>query len=314
MANVFISYCRSKGASDLVRRIERRLDGMGISCWYDTQSMNLGGIGDFITKEIQDCAVFLLLWDQGANVSSYVLSEVATSFPLYRKQIMPIPVQIGRFDFDGNLSFYFKAYNILTYDSVEAVPVEELARKISQLLGKNPLRPRLTSKGYCGRGKQRESVTYTFHETGLFLISGFGPMRHYLEPENAPWHPKKENITSLRIESGVTSIGGRAFYDCKALANVQLPDSVESIEDFAFCGCEALRSVKIPGGVKSILFGAFEGCKNLISVHIPDSVTLIESRVFRDCIRLTSVSVPENAKIGYGAFDKYTHVARRPSP
>ena len=138
MADVFISYCRSEGTSELVRRIAGELDDMEISCWYDTQGLNVGEIGDFIKAEIERCKVFLLLLDEGANQSSYVFSEVCASFPLYGKQITPIPVQIGPFAINSGLWFRLSGYNILSCVSSETVPVDELTHKIAELLHKKP--------------------------------------------------------------------------------------------------------------------------------------------------------------------------------
>lgn len=73
----------------------------------------------------------------------------------------------------------------------------------------------------------------------------------------------------------VTFIGERAFYQCKRLTSVTIPNSITSIGDYAFYGCTHLTSVTIPHTVTSIGESAFDGCTHLKSITIPRSVTKI---------------------------------------
>ena len=56
----------------------------------------------------------------------------------------------------------------------------------------------------------------------------------------------------------VTAIVNRAFYNCRSLSEIVIPDSVTSIGISAFGYCENLREINIPQSVKIIgdnLFG-----------------------------------------------------------
>ena len=101
----------------------------------------------------------------------------------------------------------------------------------------------------------------------------------------------------------VTSIGGSAFFGCRILRSVTIPDSVTSIGSSAFSDCSRLTSVTIPEGVTSIGNSAFSDCSSLTSVTIPNSVTSIGSYAFSDCSSLTSVTIPNSVTdIGNFAF------------
>ena len=101
----------------------------------------------------------------------------------------------------------------------------------------------------------------------------------------------------------VTSIGDYAFYNCKQLTVVALPDYLLSIGQDAFYGCKGLTAITIPEGVTKIGDSAFEYCSGLTAIIIPEGVTSIENYAFSGCSGLTSITIPEGVtSIGQYAF------------
>ena len=132
---------------------------------------------------------------------------------------------------------------------------------------------------------------------GIFTVSGTGAMMDIMNRDY------DHSITSVVIEDGVTSIGGRTFWRCTSLTSVTIPGGVTSIVESAFESCSSLTSVTIGDGVTSIGERAFESCSNLTSVTIPDGVTSIGERAFRRCTGLTSVMIGNGVtSIGKYAF------------
>lgn len=112
-----------------------------------------------------------------------------------------------------------------------------------------------------------------------------------------------KELTSVTIPDGVKDIAEWTFYNCSALTNVIIGNGVTSIGNYAFDKCSRLRSVTIPDTVMSIGCCAFEDCSMLTNVTIPDSVTNIDIYAFCRCSRLTSVTIPPNVtSIGSYAF------------
>ena len=103
----------------------------------------------------------------------------------------------------------------------------------------------------------------------------------------------KENIKSITIPDGVTSIGDSAFSGCRSLTDITIPDSVTSIGDSAFSGCRSLTDITIPDGVTSIGDSAFSCCRSLTDITIPDSVTSIGCEAFYNCSSLTNITIPD---------------------
>jgi precorrin-6B methylase 2 len=95
----------------------------------------------------------------------------------------------------------------------------------------------------------------------------------------------------------VTSIGEYAFYFCRGLTSVTIPNSVTSIGIEAFFYCSSLTSITIPNSVMYIEKYAFEYCSSLTSVTIGSGVTSIGEYAFSYCSSLTSISIDANNTI-----------------
>ncbi len=89
----------------------------------------------------------------------------------------------------------------------------------------------------------------------------------------------------------VTSIGHGAFYGCKGITSVTIPNSVKTIVSYAFMGCDGITSITIPASVTSIGYLAFKGCSKLSSLIIGKSVISIDASAFSTCSGLTSIVV-----------------------
>ena len=100
----------------------------------------------------------------------------------------------------------------------------------------------------------------------------------------------------------VTAIDSKAFYYCKGLTAVTIPESVKEIGSNAFRNCSGLTTLAIPSGVTTIGYSAFFGCSGLTSVNIPSGVTVIEPYTFFGCKRLPSVDLSGIQQIGGSAF------------
>ena len=105
------------------------------------------------------------------------------------------------------------------------------------------------------------------------------------------------------IKEGVRIICNNAFFCCRSLTHIVIPDSVTSIGDKAFYRCSSLTSFVIPNGVTRIGNGAFLGCSSLKEVAIPNSVTSIGDGTFASCRSLSNIVIHDGVtSIGDGAF------------
>ncbi|MCK9335863.1 MAG: leucine-rich repeat protein, partial [Candidatus Cloacimonetes bacterium] len=166
-----------------------------------------------------------------------------------------------------------------------------------------------TYSGTCG-----ENLTWTLTtETGVLEITGSGKMADYYT-STPGWYPYRDNITSISLSSGVTSIGEVAFSGCKSLTTIEIPDSVKSIGYAAFIDCKSLTSVTIGNSVTSIGEWAFTACTNLTSIEIPDGVTSIGEGAFYGCSDLEVVDLSDTtalSSVGNDAFGNNSNSAMK---
>ncbi len=100
----------------------------------------------------------------------------------------------------------------------------------------------------------------------------------------------------------VTSIGGKAFYECGTLASADL-GSVKTIGNKAFAYCTSLKSITVPSTVVTIGEYAFYKCSSATSLVTSAGLEKIGYRAFYDCTGLKSVTIGKNvSSIGGSAF------------
>ena len=105
--------------------------------------------------------------------------------------------------------------------------------------------------------------------TRTLTVSGTGAMPDFNSFDDQPWKDVREKIKTVVIETGVTSIGNKAFTGCEVLTSVTLPESgLETIGEKAFMGCEKLSSITIPKSVTTIKEQAFYSCYALGGVTV----------------------------------------------
>ena len=152
------------------------------------------------------------------------------------------------------------------------------------------------------------NVTATLYNDGRLVISGTGKMTNcYIESDNPARYivpdEYKNNVKSVIIESGITSIGYNAFFQFTSIETVNIPNTVTQIGSAAFLGCKSLKTITIPDSVTKIGIKAFSGCDSIESINIPNSVTEIKQYAFSRCKELKNIAIPDSVtKIGIKAF------------
>ena len=196
-----------------------------------------------------------------------------------------------------------------------------------------------TDRPYYIPGTCGTRLNWTLYADGELVISGTGDMTNWSSSSDAPWYSMREKIKSITVESGVTSIGKYAFYNCNKVSKVTLADTVLTIDSYGFYNCSA-KELTMPATVGIAGSTVFDNCMQiekitltkgsgvmhdyttntdssycykytpwyesrpkLKEIVIEDGVTNIGSYAFNSVTHLKSVRIPASVTtIGVGAF------------
>ena len=144
--------------------------------------------------------------------------------------------------------------------------------------------------------------------TYTLTIRGSGAMEDYLTSGHQPWRSFRDQITSVVVSPGVTSIGNLAFTRFSKLIHVDIADSVVSIGEGVFSDCSRLTDITVPQSVTYIGVKAFDSCTNLSSITLStNNITSIRPYTFSGCSKLSSIVIPDGVtSIQLGAFSNCT--------
>lgn len=234
----------------------------------------------------------------------------------------PVGTKGGTRDYSGNGWRFEKSNNTLTLESGNY----DFSGSGTALRPLNPSVQLVVEPGAKltgGAAGDGSGVTWQLTEntddpsTYTLTIRGSGAMEDYLMSGHQPWRSFRDQITSVVVSPGVTSIGQcafsrfaklthvdiadsvisigwDAFYYCSSLTNITIPQSVTYIGPLAFFHCTNLSSITLSNNITSIGSSAFEDCTNLTSITIPGSVTSIGLAAFCNCTKLTSITIPDS--------------------
>jgi hypothetical protein len=139
--------------------------------------------------------------------------------------------------------------------------------------------------GSCGA-----NVVWSY-EDGTLTIEGSGAMTDYKSRSEQPWAGLAKDITTVRVNNGVTSVGDYAFFHLYNVGTVLLAGSVTEIGEAAFWGCTSLDAITLPEKLETVGDYAFGSCTDLDDLAIPAGVKTLGDRVFEGCSELNSIVI-----------------------
>ena len=153
--------------------------------------------------------------------------------------------------------------------------------------------------------------------TGELTITGSGALKSYSNNYSNPWnndkyadcHDYRNEIKSIVVEEGTTTLPGHIFSGFTYLESVKLPNSLKIIGSYAFSGCKFLETVQVGSGLQEIQIKVFENCETLKELNLPENITIIDVYSFAYCkaVRFTAVesdTAKSLSKSHYTFWDK----------
>ena len=149
-------------------------------------------------------------------------------------------------------------------------------------------------EGSCGT-----DITFFLSQDGTLTLSGSGSTYNYHSQKTAPWWDLREQITSVIINEGITTLGTQLFRKCIYLAEASLPTSLTKIDGNVFIGCQGLKEITIPEAVTYIGRYAFNSSGIQLTTYLgtPNEWKAIE---------IGEYNVPLLANVVYAKEDPVT--------
>lgn len=176
---------------------------------------------------------------------------------------------------------------------------------------------------------------YTVNEDGTASIYAYdGSESELTIPSALDGHPVtaigqgafsfRDQLITVVIPDGVTSIGSGVFSNCSRLRAIEVSENNPNFSSvdgvlfdkekktlLSYPGGKGTRSYEIPAGTTAIGDSAIYHCDRLTSVSIPDSVLSIGYNPFTSCVLLKKIDVSEDnpayASVDGVLFDKVTN-------
>ena len=142
-------------------------------------------------------------------------------------------------------------------------------------------------------GKCNDNIKWVLNrESGVLEISGKGEMEDYGDDIGVyqPWEKYIDDISTVIINEGISSIGANAFYMYNNLTKVVLPDSIEKIGYGAFSNSFYLNDINIPNSIREVGVDAFYETEWL--ENQPDGIMYIGKALYT-----YKGNIPENTVI-----------------
>ena len=132
---------------------------------------------------------------------------------------------------------------------------------------------------------------------------------------------RDEALASITLPSTVTVINDEAFYNCKALIEIDL-GNIDEIGAYAFYNCASLKEAILSNDVTELNDAAFYGCSSLEKVKLSEKLTKLGDLisedaeedvkgVFSGCTSLKEIVIPKGVNnIGKNTFNGCENLRR----
>ena len=151
--------------------------------------------------------------------------------------------------------------------------------------------------GYCGNCgipcHSNGTTVWAIEEDGTMIIYGTGENgAGRLDYYGFLWDDYADQVTSLIVEEGVTGqIFGFSLFE--NLVSVSLPEGITSIQNGCFGACTSLEQVNFPSTLTELGSNSFQDCAKLKEVYLPAALSSFGARPFGGCTNLTGIWVDE---------------------
>lgn len=105
-----------------------------------------------------------------------------------------------------------------------------------------------------------------------------------------------EAITCEGQQYAITALGDSAFWYCRNMTSLVMPNSVKRIGDYCCTGCGKMTAVSMSNAIDSIGAYAFAGDTELTSIDLPETLQKVKEMAFFRCTGIERFIIPDAVK------------------
>lgn len=153
-----------------------------------------------------------------------------------------------------------------------------------------------------------DSIAWEYVSASKTLtLTGSGPMEDYAYASKSPFYKFRNELETVVIGEGITTVGAYAFSNQSKLASITLPSTMTSLNKGCFNQCRLVTSCNFPSGITAVLNSACNYWTAFPGAVLPASLETIESNSFGNWQSATELTVPGSVKnIPINAFAGWT--------
>ncbi|MCL2007192.1 MAG: leucine-rich repeat domain-containing protein [Treponema sp.] len=151
-------------------------------------------------------------------------------------------------------------------------------------------------------------LTSLYFPKDLIDIGSFGnceKLTRFSVNENSRYFSSIDGVLFEKSKEGKVE-GIMCYPQGKKGTNYTVPDYVWWIRFDAFYNCKNLTSIILPEGLEHIGEEAFYGCEGLSELVLPASLEYIAKGAFKECPNLKTITLSRNTKMGHKSLDGFS--------
>lgn len=120
------------------------------------------------------------------------------------------------------------------------------------------------------------------------------------------------SFNEFELFSSLTTIAVYAFYNCRQLVEIKLPNGLRRMPQAMFSNCTSLPTITIPASVTEIVLVAFQGCVGLTEmIFIGSTPPSLGNQALGQTSYTFPIYVPDESVSAYKAASGWSNYANR---
>lgn len=186
------------------------------------------------------------------------------------------------YSFDGGKNWQDESDIILTKTGDIQIVVSDAVGNLTEIINKEVV---LNEKVVDLSKNKDLSIIGKLNDNNVLRIYGKGSLIDLYSNNKDVWSMtdiKKNDVKSIIIDNGITTISADLFRGFENLETVRLPNTIKELAECCFADCKKLKGINFPDSLKNIGEYCFFGSNNIEKIAVNKEIEEIARNAFYD--------------------------------